>query len=120
MGVPDFIDEWVSAPYDPQRADLKTIRQGLGWFDTESKMRFGKAFTEASPAEQTSLIDAVLKEGSDERKAAYNFFKLFRDRVAGGYYSTPDGWKALGYTGNVPQLAFAGPSPEALKHIGLA
>jgi Gluconate 2-dehydrogenase subunit 3 len=119
VGVPDFIDEWVSAPYDPQRADLKTIRSGLAWFDAESKRRFGKIYAEAAPAEQTSLLDAVLVEGSTERKTAYTFFKLFRDRVAGGYYSTPDGWKALGYIGNTPQLAFAGPTDEALKHIGL-
>jgi Gluconate 2-dehydrogenase subunit 3 len=120
VGVPDFIDEWVSAPYDPQRADLKTIRSGLAWFEAEAKRRFGKSFADAAPAQQTSLLDAVLVEGSPERKAAYGFFKLFRDRVAGGYYSTPDGWKALGYTGNTPQLAFAGPPHDALKHLGLA
>jgi len=120
VGVPDFIDEWVSAPYDQQRADLKTIRNGLAWFDTESKRRFGKVFAEASATDQLSLLDAVLVEGSPERKAAYSFFKLFRDRAAGGYYSTQEGWKALGYMGNVPQLAFAGPPTEALKHLGLA
>lgn len=120
VGVPDFIDEWVSAPYDPQRADLKVIREGLAWFDAEAKRRFGKAYAEATAAEQTKLLDAVLVEGSPERKAAYSFFKLFRHRVAGGYYSTTEGWKALGYIGNMPQLAFAGPSDEALKHLGLA
>jgi hypothetical protein len=92
VGVTDFIDEWVSAPYDPQRADLKVIREGVAWFDAEAKRRFGKVYAEAAPAEQTVLLDAVLVAGSPERKAAYNFFKLFRDRVAGGYYSTPDGW----------------------------
>jgi hypothetical protein len=120
VGVPDFIDEWVSAPYESQRTDLKAIRSGLPWFDAEAKRRFGKVYAEATLTEQTSLIDAVLAEGSVERKAAYRFFKLFRDRVAGGYYSTPDGWKALGYIGNLPQLAFAGPPDEALKHLGLA
>ncbi|HET6408833.1 MAG TPA: gluconate 2-dehydrogenase subunit 3 family protein [Chthoniobacteraceae bacterium] len=120
VGVPDFIDEWVSAPYDPQRADLKTIRAGLEWFESESKRRFSKSFSDASLNDRIALLDAVLIEGSVERKAAYNFFKLFRDRVAGGYYSTPEGWKALGYTGNTPLLAFAGPPDEALKHLGLA
>jgi hypothetical protein len=120
VGVPDFIDEWVSAPYVSQRSDLKVIRDGLAWFDAEAKRRFGKNYVDAFPAEQTSLLDAVLAEGSAERKAAYGFFKLFRDRVASGYYSTPDGWKALGYTGNTPQLAFAGPPDEALKHLNLA
>jgi hypothetical protein len=119
VGVTDFIDEWVSAPYDQQRADLKTIREGLAWFDSEAKRRIGKLFAEASVAEQTTILDATLVEGSPERKAAYGFFKLFRDRVAGAYYSTPEGWKALGYTGNQPQIAFEGPPKEALKHLGL-
>jgi hypothetical protein len=119
VGVPDFIDEWVSAPYDPQRADLKTIREGLAWFEAEAKRRHGKRFSEIAAGEQTVLLDAVLVQGSSERKAAYGFFKLFRDRVAGGYYSTPEGWKALGYMGNVPQIAFEGPPTEALKHLGL-
>lgn len=119
VGVLDFVDEWVSAPYDPQRADLKTIRAGLAWFDQEAKRRHGKGFTETTTVEQTALLNAVLVEGSPERKAAYGFFKLFRDRVAGGYYSTPDGWKTLGYMGNTPLIAFSGPPDEALKHLGL-
>ena len=99
VGVPDFIDEWVSAPYDQQRGDLKTIREGLAWFDTEAKRRFGKIYAEATAAEQIKLLDLVLVEGSPERKAGYSFFKLFRDRAAGGYYSTAEGWKALGTPG---------------------
>src|SRR5262245_40080814 len=43
VGVVDFIDEWISAPYETQRADRKTILEGLGWLEKESKGRF-KAF----------------------------------------------------------------------------
>jgi hypothetical protein len=28
--------------------------------------------------------------------------------------------KDIGYVGNVPTATFAGPTPEALKHLGLA
>jgi hypothetical protein len=120
VGVTDFIDEWVSAPYEPQRADLKVIRRGLAWLDAEMRKRSGKGFAEAALAEQAALLDDVLKPASDARKVGYAFFKLFRDRAAGAYYSTPEGWKALGYTGNTPLLTFDGPPPEAIKHAGLA
>jgi hypothetical protein len=120
VGVPDFIDEWVSAPYEPQQKDLEAIRKGLAWLDAESRKRTGKGFAEAAPAEQTALLDDVVKEGTGANREAFSFFKLFRDRVAGGYYTTPEGWKAIGYVGNVPQVEFAGPPPEVLKHLGLA
>src|SRR5215210_8011381 len=40
VGVPDFIDEWVSAPYDQQIKDRKIIRAGLAWLEGESTKRF--------------------------------------------------------------------------------
>ena len=120
VGVPDFLDEWVSAPYEQQQKDLKTIRDGLAWIDSEAQRRFGKGFADAAPEQQTALLDDIVKEGTDARKQAFSFFTLFRDRTAGGYYSTPEGWKAIGYVGNVPMAEFPGPPPEVLKHLGLA
>ena len=120
LGVPDFIDEWVSAPYEQQEQDLKVIRAGLGWLDGEARKRFGKGFAETAAEQQTAILDDIVKEGTDARKQAFSFFTLFRDRVAGGYYSTPEGWKAIGYVGNVPLPDFPGPPPEVLKHLGLA
>ena len=118
--MPDFIDEWVSAPYDPQVKDRKIIRGGLAWMDGEAGRRFGKGFADCAAEQQTAIIEDIVKEGTEARKRAHAFFVLFRDRVAGGYYTTPEGWKAIGYTGNVPMAEFPGPPPEALAHIGLA
>jgi hypothetical protein len=121
VGVPDFIDEWVSAPYDQQRKDRKTIRDGLAWIDAEAARRFGAAsFAASAPAAQTALLDEIARGDGPGGKQARTFFLLLRDRVAGGYFTTPEGWKALGYTGNVPIADFPGPPPEALQHIGLA
>ena len=119
VGVPDFIDEWVSAPYEQQQKDLKVIREGLAWLDAEAQKRFGKGFADAAADQQTAILDDIVKEGTEARKMARSFFTLFRDRAAGGYYSTPEGWKAIGYVGNVPLVEFPGPPPEVLKHLGL-
>ncbi len=119
VGVPDFIDEWVSAPYDQQKRDCKTIRDGLAWINSESARRFGKGFAEASPDQQATILDEIVTEGTEARKQGLRFFRLLRDRVAGGYYSTPEGWRAIGYTGNTPQSEFAGPPEEVLKQLGL-
>ena len=119
VGVPDFIDEWVSAPYEQQERDLKTIRDGIAWIEGESPKRFGKGFADTAPEQQTAILDDIVKEGTDARKQAHGFFTLFRDRVAGGYYSTPEGWKAIGYVGNVAMVEFPGPPPEVMKHLGL-
>ena len=57
---------------------------------------------------------------TDAHKKGFDFFKLFRDRTAGGDYSTPESWKAIGNVGNLPMAEFPGPPPEVLKHLGLA
>lgn len=120
VGVPDFIDEWVSAPYDQQLKDRKIIREGLAWIEAEAGKRYGKGFADATAAQQVAILEDIVAEGSEARKQAHAFFVVFRDRAAGGYYTTPEGWKAIGYTGNVPQAEFAGPPAEALAHLGLA
>jgi hypothetical protein len=120
VGVPEFINEWMSAPYEQQQGDLQVLRKGLAWLDAESQKRFGKIYADAASDQQTAILDDIVKEGTDARKQAHAFFRMFRDRVAGGYYSTPIGWKAIGYVGNVPMAEYPGPPPEVLKHLGLA
>jgi hypothetical protein len=36
VGVPAFIDEWVSAPYPDQQQHRGVIRGGLAWLNTEA------------------------------------------------------------------------------------
>jgi Gluconate 2-dehydrogenase subunit 3 len=119
VGVVDFLDEWVSAPYEQQQGDLAVIRDGLARMEDEAQRRFHKAFIEAAPDQRATLLDEISQSGIGPLKKAHSFFTLFRDRVAGGYYSTPEGWKAIGYVGNIPIAEFLGPPPEVLKHLGL-
>jgi hypothetical protein len=120
LGVPDFIDEWVSAPYEQQVKDRKIICDGLAWIDAEAARRFHKNFADCSGEQHKAILDDIVTDGSDARKQGRAFFILFRDRAAGGYYTTREGWQAIGYTGNAPIAEFPGPPVEALKHAGLA
>ncbi len=122
VGVPDYINEWASAPYDYQRSALVTIRGGLIWLDGESNRRFGKPFTSLSDAEKAAICDDICYEprAKPEFKAGAAFFDLIRNLTASGFYTTREGMKDLQYLGNVPSQRWDGPPPEVLKHLGLA
>lgn len=121
VGVPDFIDEWVSAPYEQQVSDLGQIRAGLAWLDAQAAEQFHKPFAELDEAAMRTICDPIClpARAAPERKGAAAFFSRFRELVAGGFYSTPEGWRDLGYVGNVPLTEFPGPPPEVRRHLGL-
>jgi hypothetical protein len=122
VGVPDFINEWVSAPYDLQVADRTLVREGLAWVDHEARARFGKTFADLDETERHAICDDICfaPKARPEHKKAARFFSKMRNLVAGGFYTTPEGWKDLGYIGNKPMLEFPGPPREVLEHLGLA
>ncbi len=124
VGVVDFIDEWISAPYEQQRLDRAEILQGLAWLDTEAASRYGAghSFAALSAGEQAAICDDVclIEKAKPEFVQAARFFARYRDLTAGGFYTTPQGRQDVGYVGNVPLTHFDGPPPEVLKKVGLA
>ncbi|HEV2435571.1 MAG TPA: gluconate 2-dehydrogenase subunit 3 family protein [Verrucomicrobiae bacterium] len=121
LGVPDFIDEWISAPYPGQRADREDILPGLAWLDKESKKRFERVFADLNDEQKHDICDDICfvpKARPDFKSAAY-FFAKFRNLTAGGFYTTPRGWKDIQYLGNVALAKFDGPPPEVLKYLNL-
>ena len=122
VGVPDFINEWVSAPYPQQVEDREKIRAGLAWIDKESDTRFHKVFAELDEKQIHAICDDIcyVPKAKPEHKTAAEFFSKLRNLTAGGFYTTPEGSKDIGYVGNVPMVEFPGPPPEVLKHLGLA
>lgn len=120
VGVPDFIDEWISSPYPAQEGDRRLLLEGLGWIDEEAQRRFQKTFAGLTLEQQTAICsDLAAAKPRPEHKKPAAFFKRYRDLTAGGYYTTPEGMKAIGYVGNAPSATFGGPPVEALKHVGL-
>ncbi len=120
--VQDFIDEWISAPYFGHDVDKKTIVDGLAWLDAEARKRFQNDFINLVARQRNAICDDIcfLPKTKPEFRQAAQFFRRFRDLTAGGYYSTPEGMRDIGYTGNVAIEKFEGPPPEVLKKLGLA
>ncbi|MEQ1781160.1 MAG: gluconate 2-dehydrogenase subunit 3 family protein [Hyphomonadaceae bacterium] len=120
VGVPAFINEWVSAPYPDQHADRQLIIPGLAWLDDESKQRNGVPFTNADASAQKKILDdiafkAKVKPGLEKPA---EFFGRMRSLTLGAFYTTREGWSDVGYMGNTPGTGdYPGPTPEALAHI---
>jgi Gluconate 2-dehydrogenase subunit 3 len=121
VGVVDFIDEWVSAPYPENQGDRPIVLKGFTWLDAEAGRRFGRNFADLDAAGHRSICDRVCdaaRAAAAEREAA-QFFALFRDLTAGAFYTSPVGRKDLQYIGNVPRAHFDGPPEELLKRLNL-
>ncbi len=120
--VPDFIDEWISAPYPGHSDDKRIVLEGLAWLETESQRRFRNDFANLVTQQRNALCDDIchVPDAKPEHRQAAHFFRRFRDLTAGGYYTTPEGMRDIGYVGNVALEKFEGPPPEVLKILGLA
>jgi len=121
VGVPAWINEYVSAPTDAQRRDLVRVRGGLAWLKLESVKRFGKPFPRLTAAEREQICDDIcyLPKAAPEFQSAARFFDLVRDLTAVGFYTTYEGMRDIGYIGNVALPKFPEVSTEVRAKLGL-
>jgi hypothetical protein len=123
LGAHDFIDEWVSAPYEANQSDKVLVRGGLVWLDSEASERFGEGtrFRELTQDQQISICDDIcyVPNADSGREAAARFFDKVRDLTSTAFWTTPEGMEDLQYLGNVPLPRWDPPPPEVLQHIGL-
>lgn len=119
VGVPDFIDEWVSAPYPQQRDDRQRILAGLEWLEQQSRDRFGAAFANAGEDQQSAVVDAIAySDAAANLEEQAEFFRRFRYLAVGAFYTTGAGIEDVGYIGNVPIAGpYPGPSDDAMAHL---
>jgi gluconate 2-dehydrogenase gamma chain len=117
----DFID-FLCAASDEMR---NIYSGGILWLDEEMKHRHeGKAFVDTAPEEQTAMLDLIAwrKNRSPELNAGIDFFAFCRRMVADAYYTSPIGYKEVGYMGNQALSQFSVPKEAleyALKRSGL-
>ena len=121
VGVVDFLDEWISAPYPEQQKDRKVLLAGLAWLDAEAKGRFGADFAALDKVQKTAICDDIcyVPRAKPQFAEAAGFFAKYRDLTAGGFYTTPAGTRDLKYVGNVPLPRFDGPPPAVLRKVGV-
>ncbi|MDB6139704.1 MAG: gluconate 2-dehydrogenase subunit 3 family protein [Verrucomicrobiaceae bacterium] len=121
LRVPDYMDEWISAPYPVQAKDRDALLPGLQWLEQEANKRFQVKFAALSEAQKHAICDDIC--GAPPVKAEFKkgaaFFSKFRSLAASAYYGTDAGWKALGYVGNISLASFDGPPPEVLALLGV-
>jgi hypothetical protein len=112
-GAPEFIDLLCS-----QNAELAAIYTGgLAWLDREMERRHGKPFAEATPEEQTALLDLIAYRKNDgpELGPGIRFFDWARKMTVDAYYTSKVGMADLGYQGNAGMTEFKIPE-EAIRY----
>lgn len=120
-GAAEFIDFLCNA--SDEMRDIYT--GGLMWIDEAMKDRSsGKTFVDATPDQQTAMLDLIAwsKNASPELNPGIEFFAFCRRMVADAYYSSPIGYKELGFMGNSAMSQFSVPKEAveyALKRSGL-
>ncbi len=122
VGVVDFIDEWISAPYPQQLEDRGTVLSGFTWIDGDARHRFEQPFAKLTEAQQRAICDRVcdISRAPADLQQPARFFVTYRNLTAAGFYTTQAGRKDLQYIGNVALTHFDGPPVELLKKLGLA
>jgi hypothetical protein len=116
IGVPDFINEWISAPYPAQLADRKAFLDGFAWLDDEALKRGSTDFLDAHEDHQQAIVDVMSKVGAPTATSA-TFFRRLRYLVVGAYYTTQTGFDEIGYKGNVALNSYPPPTQMELAVV---
>ena len=116
IGIQDFIDEWVSAPYPEQSSDRPLLLAGLAWLEAAALARHAQGYAALdSPARAIILRDAAEADPRGRR-----FLDRMKFLTTGAYYTSEAGVEELGYIGNVAlEGDYPGPTAEALAHLDL-
>ena len=124
-GAPEFID--LLSSQNEKLAEI--FHGGLAWLDAEMNRRYEKSFVNASPKQQTDMLDVLVAADNAERKrldeeagyrksGRYNdftgytvkragtlgpgvrFFDWCRRLTVDAFYTSPIGIKDIGFVGN--------------------
>jgi gluconate 2-dehydrogenase gamma chain len=112
----DFIDFLCAATDDMKRI----YTGGFAWLDDEMRRRYdGKDFLGASPAQQKEMLDLIAYRENRAKDptlvTGIQFFSWLRNMVVDAYYTSPIGYKELGYMGNSAMSHFSVPQ-EAIDY----
>ena len=121
-GAPEFID--LLAANNNELATIFT--GGLAWLDEQMRRRYGVAFVDAKPDQQTAMLDLIAWRRNEadhpELGPGIRFFTWARNMVVDAYYTSKVGMDDLGFMGNGAMAQFSVPEEAvqyALKRSGL-
>jgi gluconate 2-dehydrogenase gamma chain len=119
-GAPEFID--LLASHNDEILAMYT--GGILWLDAAMQKQHGTSFVDATPGEQTALLDLIAyrKNATPETAAGVKFFDWARKMTSDAYYTSKVGIADLGYKGNKGMAKFQVPEAAlqyALKRSGL-
>ena len=119
-GCAAWID-MISSENDQLR---KIYKDGLAWVDGAMKTRGAASFVEATPEQQTALLDQIAyrRNQSPELNPGIEFFTWARRMTVDAFYTSPVGIKDIDYQGNTHLTSYPAPTEAiayALKRSGL-
>ncbi|MEL6724007.1 MAG: gluconate 2-dehydrogenase subunit 3 family protein [Pseudomonadota bacterium] len=120
LGTPDFLDEWVSSPYEQTQDDRTRLFAMFEWLEGEARTAGAASFAVASSAQRSKILDRIAWKSkvTEDVQAHADAFDTFRNVSVSAYFASEPGSAWLGYRGNRPAIGdYAGPTPEALEHL---
>ena len=142
VGIADFFDDWVSAPYPYMTETRNLVYPGMAWLDDQMRMDHGVDWLMSGASQSMALLDrmrgvAARASHVPEPDAGVNdtsreaapdtdrfltnpatLYTHLRKLVIGAYYTTPEGESDLGHIHAEPIAGdYPGPTGEALEHI---
>ncbi|NUO02536.1 MAG: gluconate 2-dehydrogenase subunit 3 family protein [Saprospiraceae bacterium] len=106
----------------PEEYEIQTkMRGGLAWLNAECMKRFNVDFATCTETQQNNVLDDIAypDTAKPEMSHGVEFFNLFRDFTAFGFWSSKMGIEDLQYMGNLPN-AWDGPPQAWLEKLGVA
>jgi hypothetical protein len=110
-GGPEFIDLLTNENIDYQLM----LGGGLLWLDATCTDRYGKTYSDATPAQQTEILDLIAYRRNGELDESLSqgvaFFALLRNLTVDAYFTSEIGINDLQYQGNTFVKEFPGCPP---------
>ena len=120
VGIAEFFDDWVSAPYPWMTDTRKTVYQGFAWLDLQAGLMFKRNWLDLTNAQATEILDMMQRASRDSGPLIQPawMYKNLRELIIGAYYTTPEGEADLGHIAAQPLTGeYPGPTGDALDHI---
>lgn len=110
-GVPEFLDFMMME----RPTERLAMRGGLHWLDNQCRDKFNAAFADCTPAQQITMLDQISAPPTPAE-----FFLMFRDLTATGFWTSKMGVTDLRYIGNTVVHEWTGCPDAALAKLGVS